>query len=187
MGSKQSRLLDEQQNPAAANSKAKAITSNKPDDFTQKDKEQSDGITNVQCMKHTTVPMLVSEPMLDAHPEEDVSMFPAAHPDHIPLHIFSEGGSSSSPGEEEEEFVDFCVKLMPHHHTLFCERRVRTEWWFGGVACVHCMGVICAVCLTHTCTFCDLTTGKSMRCSGKDTRRRRVGGMVQNKLCKGST
>ena len=84
---------------------------------------EEEGIVNVQCLKHTTVAMPIAEPMTDAHPEEDVSMFPAEHPAHIALHVFSEADHHEIL-EEGCVFVDFCVKLMPHQHTLFCERRV---------------------------------------------------------------
>ena len=82
------------------------------------------GITNVEVLQHTTVPMPVPEPLLDAHPDEDVSMFPAAHPPHIPMHVFSRADHHERL-EEDEVFVDFCVHLKPHQLTLFCERRVR--------------------------------------------------------------
>lgn len=99
---------------------------------------QQDGVQSVQCLDHTSVPMSdpAPEPLADPHPEEDVSMFTAHHPEHIPLHVFTgptvgAGQKNSAAlaaavalGEEEEVFVDFCVKLMPHQHTLFCERRV---------------------------------------------------------------
>ena len=82
------------------------------------------GVTKVEVLKHTSVPMAVPEPLLDdTHPEEDVSMFPASHPEHIPMHEFCHADHHEML-EEGEVFVDFCVKLMPHQHTLFCERRV---------------------------------------------------------------
>jgi hypothetical protein len=75
------------------------------------------------------------EPPVDLNPGEDVSMFAADHPEHIPLHIFrpataTGGGKREVCRVEEEVFVDFCVKLMPHQHTLFCERRVILLFYF---------------------------------------------------------
>lgn len=90
----------------------------------EKKTEPVKGVSNVQVLKHTTVPMPVPEPIADPHPDEDVSMFPAPHPEHIPLHVFCHADHHERLGEHEV-FVDFSVKLMPHQHTLFCERRVR--------------------------------------------------------------
>lgn len=92
----------------------------------------SGSITRVQCLEHTSVPMPapIPEHPTDPNPDEDVSMYPAPHPEHIPLHEFCANTTLITPvvgvgaEDEEEIYVDFCVKLMPHHHTLFCERRV---------------------------------------------------------------
>ena len=79
--------------------------------------------------RHTSVVIHNKEHLIDLTPDEDVSMFLAPHPEHIPLHVFSDNNNNRDSLGEEMEFVDFCVKLMPHQHTLFCERRV----------CMNCM------------------------------------------------
>lgn len=114
MGTKQSKL-DETGDVSSPAVKIDKIN------VSNNDTKQSPAASPVKMMRHTSISMPTTDVLIDLTPDEDVSMFSAPHPDHIPLHVENAGDFIG----EDLEFVDFCVKLMPHQHTLFCERRER--------------------------------------------------------------
>ena len=91
----------------------------------------SSGISSVTCVEQSSVPMPPVPPamILDPSPDEDMSHFIAPHPDHLSLHphIPCSSKCDKDAPMDDEGRTDFYVQLMPHQHTLFCERRVRTH------------------------------------------------------------